>query len=148
MTQRRRRNAPHRQRRVARRTVLLGLGAAALAAGGLWLRRRRLPADGPAQEEPSGSAPEPNPALPAGEWRAMWVSYLEWSQMDFSSEEAFRADVAQLMDNCVTLGLNTVLAQVRPFGDALYPSALFPWSHLCTGTQGVAPGLTLWISLF
>lgn len=140
MTQRRRRNAPHRQRRVARRTVLLGLGAAVCTAAGLWLRRRRLPADGPAQEEPSGSAPEPNPALPAGEWRAMWVSYLEWSQMDFSSEEAFRADVAQLMDNCVTLGLNTVLAQVRPFGDALYPSALFPWSHLCTGTQGAAPG--------
>ena len=37
-------------------------------------------------------------------------------------------------------GLNTVLAQVRPFGDALYESSLFPWSHLCTGTQGQAPG--------
>ncbi len=44
------------------------------------------------------------------------------------------------MDNCAALGLNTVLAQVRPFGDALYPSRLYPWSHLCTGTQGQDPG--------
>jgi len=33
-----------------------------------------------------------------------------------------------------------VLAQVRPFGDALYRSSLFPWSHLCTGVQGKDPG--------
>ena len=44
------------------------------------------------------------------------------------------------MDNCLSLGLNTVIAQVRPFGDALYRSSLFPWSHLCTGVQGKDPG--------
>ena len=60
--------------------------------------------------------------------------------MDFSSEEAFRAGAAQLLDNCLSLGLNTVIAQVRPFGDALYRSQLFPWSHLCTGVQGQDPG--------
>ena len=70
----------------------------------------------------------------------MWVSYLEWAAMDFSTEDAFRAGVAQLLDNCTGLGLNTVLAQVRPFGDALYRSSLFPWSHLCTGVQGKDPG--------
>ena len=52
----------------------------------------------------------------------------------------FRAGVVQLLDNCTGLGLNTVLAQVRPFGDALYRSSLFPWSHLCTGVQGQDPG--------
>ena len=82
----------------------------------------------------------PNPALPAGEWRAVWVSYLEWARMNFSSEEMFRAGAAQLLDNCAGLGLNTVLAQVRPFGDALYRSNLYPWSHLCTGVQGQDPG--------
>ena len=60
--------------------------------------------------------------------------------MDFSSEDAFRAGAAALMDNCLSLGLNTVLVQVRPFGDALYRSSLFPWSHLCTGVQGQDPG--------
>lgn len=72
--------------------------------------------------------------------RAVWVSYLEWENFDFSSEEAFRARVDELMQNCVDMGLNTVIAQVRPFGDALYPSEYFPWSHLCTGIQGQDPG--------
>ena len=60
--------------------------------------------------------------------------------MDFSSEEAFRAGAAALMDNCLSIGLNTVIVQVRPFGDALYRSRLFPWSHVCTGEQGKDPG--------
>ena len=38
------------------------------------------------------------------------------------------------------LGLNTVIAQVRPFSDALYESELFPWSYLATGKEGVDPG--------
>ena len=68
------------------------------------------------------------------------MSYLEGAAMDFSTEDAFRAGVVQLLDNCTGLGLNTVLAQVRPFGDALYRSSLFPWSYLCTGVQGQDPG--------
>ena len=43
-------------------------------------------------------------------------------------------------DQYAAMGLNTVLAQVRPFGDALYPSAIFPWSSVCTGPQGRSPG--------
>ena len=45
------------------------------------------------------------------------------------------------MQNCKDLGLNTIIVQVRPFGDAIYPSKYFPWSHLLTGTQGQAPRL-------
>ena len=122
---------------MGRRTFLLGAGAAVCAAAGLALRRGTSPAAADSTPEPSA---DPNPALPAGEWRAVWVSYLEWAAMDFSTEDAFRAGVVQLLDNCAGLGLNTVLAQVRPFGDALYRSTLFPWSHLCTGVQGQDPG--------
>ena len=122
---------------MGRRTFLLGAGAAVCAAAGLALRRGTSPAAADSTPEPSA---DPNPALPAGEWRAVWVSYLEWAAMDFSTEDAFRAGVVQLLDNCTGLGLNTVLAQVRPFGDALYRSTLFPWSHLCTGVQGQDPG--------
>lgn len=90
---------------------------------------------------PAADAPQDAPAAPlTGEYRAMWLSYLEWETVDFSSEEAFRQDLSVMLDNCVSLGLNTVIAQVRPFADALYESELFPWSHLCTGSQGQAPG--------
>ncbi|MGN0653269.1 MAG: glycoside hydrolase family 10 protein [Gemmiger sp.] len=88
------------------------------------------------------SAPaEPNAEYsPDSELRGVWVSYLEWQGTDFSSEAAFRAEVRQMMQNITALGANTVFAHVRPFGDALYPSALFPFSHLCTGVQGQDPG--------
>ena len=132
MTQRRRK----RRSRFGRRAFLAGAGCAALAGAGLMLRRGQTVS---ALSVPAPEA-EPNAALPAGEWRAVWVSYLEWAGMDFSSEEAFRAGAAALMDNCLSIGLNTVIVQVRPFGDALYRSRLFPWSHVCTGEQGKDPG--------
>ena len=96
-----------------------------------------LPASSLAQ-----SGAESLPAEPeAGEeYRAMWVSYLEWQGFDFSSEDAFCRDVQTLMQNCKALGCNTVIAQVRPFADALYPTELFPWSHVMTGAQGDDPG--------
>ena len=137
MTRRSRKKTGCKNRRMGRRTFLLGAGAAVCAAAGLALRRGTSPAAADSTPEPSA---DPNPALPAGEWRAVWVSYLEWAAMDFSTEDAFRAGVVQLLDNCTGLGLNAVLAQVRPFGDALYRSSLFPWSHLCTGVQGQDPG--------
>ena len=137
MTRCSRKKTGRKNRRMGRRTFLLGAGAAVCAAAGLALRRGTSPAAADSTPEPPA---DHNPALPAGEWRAVWVSYLEWAAMDFSTEDAFRAGVVQLLDNCTGLGLNTVLAQVRPFGDALYRSSLFPWSHLCTGVQGQDPG--------
>ena len=131
------RRAPRRKKKIGRRRFLAGLGC---AAGAYFLYRsvRNVEkTDPPTVLQPDET---PNPALPSGEWRAVWVSYLEWAAMDFSTEDAFRAGVVQLLDNCTGLGLNTVLAQVRPFGDALYRSTLFPWSHLCTGVQGQDPG--------
>ncbi len=132
-------NGRHKNQ-LSRRAFLAALGLAVCGTGGVLLHSRlSLPAEVELiQPEETFSAP--NVALPSGEWRAVWVSYLEFSGMDFSSADAFRADVSTLMDNCAGLKLNTILAQVRPFGDALYPSQLFPWSHLCTGTQGQDPG--------
>lgn len=74
------------------------------------------------------------------EWRAVWISYLEYQQMDLSGEESARAEFSAVFDNVAAAGFNTVVAQVRPFGDALYASSVFPWSHLLTGTQGQDPG--------
>lgn len=105
--------------------------AAPLAA--LPRRGETVPAATPA---PTATA-EPTAAAP---YRAVWVSYLEWQQMDFSTPETFSGDIAVILDNIRNLGATVVLAQVRPFGDALYPSSYYPFSHLCTGQQGRDPG--------
>ena len=128
----------HRQQtRWTRRAFLAGVGAAAVGGGALWLHRRSRPA----AVEPG----QPGPA--AGEYRAVWISYLELQGMDYTTADGFRAQAAAMMDNCAALGLNTVLVQVRPFGDALYPSAplsLEPYLHRHPG--GRTPGLTRWTS--
>lgn len=90
------------------------------------------------------TAPLPSPAIQTSAlgitYRAVWISYLEWEQMDFTSEDVFEGQVSELFATCIDTGLNVAIVQVRPFGDALYPSNLFPFSHLCTGIQGQDPG--------
>ncbi len=130
----RRRSARAKHGRLPRRAFLACAGAAALGAGAYWLYRPQHPANA------ADAVEDVIPAPTRGEWRAVWVSYLEWQRVDFSSEDAFRAEAIRMAESCAATGLNTIIAQVRPFGDALYESALYPWSHLCTGTQGLAPG--------
>lgn len=73
--------------------------------------------------------------------KGMWISYLDLaSVLRGKSEQEFTQNITAVFDNCKSMGLNTVIVQVRPFGDALYPSALFPWSHTVTGVQGKDPG--------
>ena len=75
-----------------------------------------------------------------GEVRGVWISFLEYDHLlRGRTQEQFTANIRRVLDNSAALGLNTVIVQVRPFADAIYPSAYFPWSQFVTGTEGVAP---------
>ena len=81
MTQRRRsKKTEVEPRRFGRRSFLLGAGAAACVGAGLWLRRKELSERDKTEKQQQNVN---NPALPAGEWRAVWISYLEWALLDF-----------------------------------------------------------------
>lgn len=67
------------------------------------------------------------------EMRAVWVPYM-------STYSISKARIDEIIANCKALGANTIIFHVRAFGDALYDSEYFPWSHLITGSQGTAPG--------
>jgi uncharacterized lipoprotein YddW (UPF0748 family) len=86
------------------------------------------------------------PTVPVGhrrELRGLWVASV-WN-IDFPSRsdlspDAGRAELDALLDLAVDLGLNAVMLQVRPNGDALYQPGLEPWSRWLTGAEGTDPG--------
>ncbi|MFP4697573.1 MAG: glycoside hydrolase family 10 protein [Eubacteriales bacterium] len=83
----------------------------------------------------------PNTEVENGEMRAVWISYLELQPiLENKSEEEFRKTINKMFNNVKDTGLNTVIVQVRPFGDALYSSQYFPWSYILTGKEGRTPG--------
>ncbi|MDR1927638.1 MAG: family 10 glycosylhydrolase [Oscillospiraceae bacterium] len=88
----------------------------------------------------SNSEKRKEAAPPAAEIRAVWLSYFELTQPQGTTEEDFRARYEEVFARIAALGLNTVFVHVRPFADAVYPSKLFPWSAILTGTQGADPG--------
>lgn len=74
------------------------------------------------------------------EVRAVWVSFLEFQKSKGYSEAKFKEYIDTMFDTCASLNMNTVIVQVRPFGDAMYSSKYFPWSSYASGKQGVSPG--------
>lgn len=83
-------------------------------------------------------------AVPASkdEMRAVWVPFmsLDMSQESDKSEKGFQTKFDAIVSGAKKCGMNTLIVHVRPFGDALYKSSYFPWSHIVGGTQGVNPG--------
>lgn len=83
------------------------------------------------------------PAAPAGEMRGMWVATVtnrDWPSRPGLSAARQRAELLAHLDTAVRDRLNTVVFQVRPTADALWPSPYEPWSQYLTGTQGGHPG--------
>ena len=74
--------------------------------------------------------------------RAVWISTVY--SADYPSvtnnEAAQKAEFIEKLEQAQALGMNTVVVQVRPKGDAFYESDLNPWSAVLTGVQGVDPG--------
>ncbi len=108
---------------------VIGWGAAFLLAVGMLF----LPVSKAYAGPVSGGSPG------SGEMRGVWVSYLDWN--GWAKDEAgYKKAMDQTLDLCVQKGLNAVFLQVRPDGDAMYPSQYFPWSKFASGKQGKNPG--------
>lgn len=96
-----------------------------------------LPALAPAQN------PVHAPITPSNPKKAAWVATV--FNINFPSKAGLTAEQQQseligLLDFARRTGLNALIFQVRPEGDALYRSSREPWSRFLTGTQGRDPG--------
>ena len=127
-----------------RRKVLLGgLAAAGLAACADAPVAPLVPTAG-VPPAPGGARADPDTPPPAPrEFRGAWVatvSNIDWPSRPGLSATTQRNEALALLDRARTIGLNALILQVRPAADAIYPSALEPWTEYLSGEQGKAPG--------
>lgn len=91
---------------------------------------------------PGRSRAELAPA-PKRELRAVWiatVANIDWPSRAGLSPADQQQELIQLFDRVRQTNMNAVFVQVRPCGDAFFPSRFAPWSAYLTGTQGRDPG--------
>ena len=97
------------------------------------------------ETKPSGKSSTAAPAVTVkqhDEMVGMWVTCFELSMKNEQggSELSFENKVNNIFSHAVSMGVNTVIVQVRGYSDAWYKSSYFPWSYYITGVQGEYPG--------
>ena len=86
--------------------------------------------------------PPPMPPPPVREFRAAWVATVankDWPSQPGLPVAQQQAELISLLDRAAQLHFNAIFFQVRSVSDAMYPSAIEPWSEYLTGVQGRAP---------
>ena len=74
--------------------------------------------------------------------RAAWLASvlnIDYPSSPTPSAATLQADFRSQLFRLRQAGINTLFVQVRPAGDALYPSQYAPWSEYLTGQQGKPP---------
>lgn len=73
------------------------------------------------------------------EMKGVWL-YFDEMKKKAASYEKWKTYIDNTFDTCKKNEINTVIFQVRPFADAMYPSEYYPWSKYATGKAGKNPG--------
>ena len=79
---------------------------------------------------------------PNYEFRGVWVctvDNIDWPSKNNLSVAQQKAEYIRLLDMHQQNGMNVMIVQVRPAGDAVYASGIEPWSEYLTGKQGLPP---------
>lgn len=96
-----------------------------------------------ARATPDCPALEPTGDDPAKQLRGMWIATVyagDWPGDPKLPVERKKAAFRKLLDRAKAARLNAVFVQIRPAGDAFYPSPIEPWSVWLTGKAGKDPG--------
>lgn len=77
------------------------------------------------------------------EMRGVWIASvlnIDWPSKKRLSVEEQKQEFIKILDNVKEWNMNAVFVQIKPVGDAFYPSKFSPWSEYLTGKQGENPG--------
>jgi len=80
-------------------------------------------------------------ALNYDNMKAMWLSQYDMESVYTENgkqreEKDFTLKTEKIIDNMVSIGINTLIVQVRPFADSMYPSEIYPMSYFVVGKYG------------
>lgn len=84
----------------------------------------------------------PLPPPPAREFRGTWIATvhcINWPSEPGLPAAKQKEQLIKLLDSAASLRINAIIFQVRPAGDAMYKSAIEPWSPYLTGKMGQPP---------
>lgn len=69
--------------------------------------------------------------------QGMWIPYMDLDVSKFEDKkEAFEKNFQYITEIAKNHGIDTLVVHVRSHSDSLYPSKIFPTSHILTGNQG------------
>ncbi|MEM6769036.1 MAG: family 10 glycosylhydrolase [Bacteroidota bacterium] len=88
------------------------------------------------------NTPEVRSQEPKREHRGVWMATvlnIDYPQNPTPSAATLQADFNSQLYRLRQAGINVIYLQVRPAGDAIYPSAHAPWSAYISGQQGKPP---------
>ncbi len=92
-------------------------------------------------DNPGGSTGTAYEQLNYTNVKAMWLSQFDLNGVFTSgssqrSESSFRSLMTTILNNCKDMGFNTIIVQVRPNGDSMYPSDYYTMSKYVVGSYG------------
>lgn len=76
---------------------------------------------------------------PKRELRAAWIATvvnIDWPSKKGLDAQQQKEEYVKMLDHLKAIGMNAVIAQVRPTADVFYPSSYEPWSAYLSGVQG------------
>ncbi len=70
------------------------------------------------------------------EVRGVFISYIDYSNLKNKTKEEQEKIITEMINNVYYYGLNSIILQVRPFSDAIYPSEIYQSSKVVSEKEG------------
>lgn len=70
------------------------------------------------------------------EQRGVFISYIDYGNLRGGTKEEMEKSISLMINNVSYFGLNTIILQVSPFSDAIYPSKIYQSSHTVVKQEG------------
>ena len=85
-----------------------------------------------------------DPAAPdMGDFKAIWISQYDLTQTYINPQTGLQAEqniftdnINKILSSIKELGYNTIILQIRPYADSMYPSEYYPMSEYVVGKYG------------